>query len=119
MPQNFPEFRLAAVTRKNAACEQRRSDDRKTEWNVFCTAAEAIYGMGYVNVQRQEGEIEDRERFHPEHVVALPAFQPGRASLVPPPQIVGHRAKLHGLFQHRVIAMPLHEIRPAHECAVL
>src|SRR5579864_210693 len=34
------------------------------------------------------------------------------------PQLRSHGLQFHGLLQHRVVAVPLHEIRTAHECAM-
>src|SRR5437868_5910964 len=36
-----------------------------------------------------------------------------------PPQLVGHGLQFDGVLQDRVVAVPLHEVGPAHESAVL
>ncbi len=54
----------------------------------------------------------------PELVIGAPAARRVRAAMLPP-QFVGLRAQLTRARQHRVVAMPLHEVGAAHERAVL
>ena len=115
IPKILPNRRPAIAHGQSKHQDQRRSGGEEQR-NVFGLIAKLIDRMGEIDVEGEKSNIQ-RSRTASTQICGR-AHQRSLSLAMLSPELGGHGLEFDRLLQHGIVAVPLHEVRAAHERAV-